>query len=524
MATVVPPSGPSPIGSLLLGIAQGLSQGAINQHFTRQSQQDEATRAIAMEMAKSGQLHLQSPDILKAYEKKYGKEGFAALSTYSRSKAAENRAREAEQAVPNQLRQDIAAKINAPVTETQQLPAAAPPENAPPLPGLQPQPETETTQRPPTPAERLTAFNRLSATETALVTRDPELGKLRSDDIKATLKAQQEQRLREEFAGKVDRNVFEAISKKAVDLAAEGRHVTFEKMNDYQVPFEIPTTEGPKTIWVDSTGPELGQNLKDHLSRSFADIRDAGPADIDKALKEMHAEEAELAGESARVTAQEKYAVDRKLPLYVVDQSGFGNYWNVESGEQINNAQPFGDVVDATNTEGSGIKKLSENDSKAVKSALDAVPLLNKFSTLLKKVYGPGGAFEHVTPGLRTKEALEGAFARFLQIDTDLVVAQRTLAGLVERVGRTFTGAVGVQTEGDIKRFKNLLAKLTGRPDTKEVVFRQMNELYDFVEDVVGQRFGNPNFTIANRPTFGEDENAVTTVDGIPLGKRRLTR
>jgi len=99
----------------------------------------------------------------------------------------------------------------------------------------------------------------------------------------------------------------------------------------------------------------------------------------------------------------------------------------------------------------------------------------------LFRIYGPGGIFDNLPPGIlkRGTAAIRGYLATLAQTDEVLIETKRALNALVERFGRAATGSVGVQTERDAARFRDLLADLNGFPDTKAVAFGTMTTLLD---------------------------------------------
>jgi hypothetical protein len=199
-----------------------------------------------------------------------------------------------------------------------------------------------------------------------------------------------------------------------------------------------------------------------------------------------------------RAAAGTSGTAEAKRGMTLAEVGSEGKGWvDRTTGEEIPEGETFGTVIDASKQRKT-VRLEDPAERTQVRNMQQAIPILDQIDTLLRKIYDPKtGAYKNIQRSGRLAGGVENLYTRFAQSDPDLEEAARLVDGLAERFYRTYTGAVGVQTEKDVERAKQLLAKIGGlQPDTPAVAHRTMEGIYRTSEAIMRALLRNPDFSI----------------------------
>jgi hypothetical protein len=187
------------------------------------------------------------------------------------------------------------------------------------------------------------------------------------------------------------------------------------------------------------------------------------------------------AGAVAEAKARRQFLLESPYVIAAGQNAKLEFVRNTRTGRPITGGEPYKDIL--AGLRNGQLIQIGPEKNRIINNMQQAVPLVNGLRDKIERAYSAQGVLGNVegATGRLTKAGVS-AIARFRQTDAEFVALDRMLKALPERFGRLTTGAVGVQTERDVERFKALLANVRGIPDSKAVAFAMINELYDIIE------------------------------------------
>ena len=219
-----------------------------------------------------------------------------------------------------------------------------------------------------------------------------------------------------------------------------------------------------------------------------------------------------------RLAAQQQFQESQTLSQATGDASR--QFFNPNTGERIVGGRLFREVRQAE-LAGTAVR-LSLPETKEINALNRVNPLLQEIRESLAIIYGPGGIFENLPPGIirRLVAGGRGAVQRRTQLSPELVDAVREIEANVDLIRRNLQGQVGAQTDRDAERGLASLPKLTGfLPDSQEAAFRTFNTLLTIVNGAAGAIFDRPGFTfqgleplVAETPTAGVTQGPLEII------------
>ena len=179
---------------------------------------------------------------------------------------------------------------------------------------------------------------------------------------------------------------------------------------------------------------------------------------------------------------QDKDTAELRKPISRIDPERAARYYDVATRQPISHMTPLWDVLTNSN-----IVLLTNQQQERMSMISELLPTTHLIADQIEAMYSKEGPLSGGRVGANIRSFYESYSQNFAEFNT-LV---DKLEGLVERFGRSFTGAVGVQTERDVTRFRALLPQVRlslanmlkqGGMDTKEVAFTRVNELFEIAQ------------------------------------------
>lgn len=196
--------------------------------------------------------------------------------------------------------------------------------------------------------------------------------------------------------------------------------------------------------------------------------------------------------ESARAREQRRFAGELTVAEGMPDVAD--RIFDTQTGELINQGQSTKGV--RQQIQRGQARVLSPKQAGALQNAQGAIEPVRRLRELMLEIYGPGGTFDNLQSEGRIRAGVRGALARAFQTDEDLVEANRVIQANVDSIRRAFQGQVGTQTEQDARRGIRSLPNISGLPDTKEVAYRNLNNVMRIVNRIFKTHLSNKRFEL----------------------------
>lgn len=487
------------IAQAATGFMQGYAEQAVNQKMQQKAQQDQFAMQGAAQLAQKGELGSLPEDILKGVEKRYGKDGFAALQQQNQLNQVLRQVRRgAEQFIqqrPETTMQPVSPMEILPTTpqgnqlwNMQQTPGQPGAEQVSPI------SEPVTTMKQASPQEQFQAFNEIGPLGVYLLTGDVNAGQL----------AQRQQQLAFDsmkYAEAPKRNAFKTIVDQQAKWAGENRRsfvTTSEQLNQLQNTGNVP--EGFVGFQIGNAGVlveapndaiEISEKVQTQLAaQGVRDVREATTGQIQKALKDSIKTSSLLAGAGARAKEIAARQMANGARLADVSRQRYEDTFDRVTGQLPPASLTVGEADDKR------WKVLPPQHKKVLQDVQQSRATLETVIRDFQKLYGKGGELANVKSTLpsRTVEGAKAAWARLTQQNPTLASLSAQAGQLAQALNRGSFGGVGTQTENDRKYAMRALTSISDGSfllDTPKVQQKKINDVMRRFNRIEGTILGN---------------------------------